>query len=52
MPAKASPTIPAAHEIRVLEGFAPVPEELRLEHGGRVVNGRIAYRLTGCRGLR
>ena len=50
MPAKASPTIPAAQEIRVLEGFAPVPEELRLEHGGRVVNGRIAYRLTGVPG--
>jgi homoserine O-acetyltransferase len=33
--------------IRVEEGLAPIPSDFRLEHGGRVVDGRIAYRLFG-----
>ena len=32
--------------LRVQEGFVPLGE-FRLEHGGRVVDGRIAYRLVG-----
>ena len=41
---------PAPQEMRVLEGFAPLPDDLPLEHGGRVVEGRIAYRLAGVPG--
>ena len=50
MPAKTGPQTPAARQMRVLEGFAPVPDDLLLEHGGRVVEGRIAYRLAGVPG--
>lgn len=41
--AATSLTTPA---IPVREGLAPLPE-LELEHGGRLRNGRVAYRLTG-----
>ena len=50
MPAKTGLQTPAAQQMRVLEGFAPVPDDLLLEHGGRVVEGRIAYRLAGVPG--
>ena len=40
----------AERGLRMLQGFAPVPEDFRLQHGGRVVDGRIAYRLTGIPG--
>jgi len=50
MSAKTGPQTPAPQQMRVLEGFAPIPDDLHLEHGGRVVEGRIAYRLAGVPG--
>ena len=50
MPAKATSVSPAAPGTRVEEGSIALPAELRLEHGGRVLEGRIAYRLTGTPG--
>ena len=50
MPANASERTTAEREIRVLQGFASIPADFRLQHGGRVVDGRIAYRLTGIPG--
>ena len=50
MPAENDPRDPATQEMRVLEGFAPLPDDLLLEYGGRVVEGRIAYRLSGIPG--
>ena len=47
MPAKAASVSPAAPGTRVEEGSVALPAELRLEHGGRVLEGRITYRLTG-----
>lgn len=35
--------------VRLQEGFVPLPE-IRLEHGGRLVEGRMAYRLLGIPG--
>jgi homoserine O-acetyltransferase len=37
-------------EVRVQDGLAPIPSDFRLEHGGRVVDGKIAYRLHGIPG--
>jgi homoserine O-acetyltransferase len=48
MASQAPPT--SAHPgVRVLDGVVPLTE-LRLEHGGRVRDGRIAYRLLGISG--
>jgi homoserine O-acetyltransferase len=42
---------PAATDgVRVADGLVPVPADFRLEHGGRVVDGRVAYRLLGIPG--
>lgn len=37
-------------ESRVLEGVVPLPADFRLEHGGRMTGGGIAYRLAGIPG--
>ena len=50
MPSKTGSHISKTQRMRVLEGFAPVPDGLLLEHGGRIVEGRIAYRLAGIPG--
>jgi len=50
MPSKTGSHISKTQQMRVLEGFAPVPDGLLLEHGGRIAEGRIAYRLAGIPG--
>ena len=47
MLAKTGLQTPAAQQMLVLEGFAPVPDDLLLEHGGRVVEG--THRLSARR---
>jgi homoserine O-acetyltransferase len=49
-PAASHGTQGARLEVRIVDGLAPIPGDLRLEHGGRVVDGRIAYRLLGIPG--
>ena len=41
---------PPPSGVRVEDGLAPIPSEFRLEHGGRIEGGRIAYRLLGIPG--
>lgn len=40
----------AAPGLRVEDGVAPIPRDFRLEHGGRVEDGAVAYRLIGIPG--
>jgi homoserine O-acetyltransferase/O-succinyltransferase len=47
----AAPAAPQGTQgVRIVDGLAPIPSDFRLEHGGRVHEGRIAYRLLGIPG--
>ena len=50
MTTQAGPKSTAQSAVRVEDGLVPLPSELRLEHGGRVLDGHIAYRLFGVPG--
>ena len=42
--------MPSRDGVRVEDGLAPIPRDFRLDHGGRVVDGSVAYRLLGIPG--
>ena len=50
MPIKAAAKAPLVRGIRMEEGVAAIPADFRLEHGGQVLEGRIAYRRVGVPG--